>query len=92
MLKNINNSAHLERIRNLEAEIEKREASEEEKLILSNRQKEALSMLWKKEEESRSKNTPGTVLIGKIESILDNHKANLLVPSFETEGLLALKL
>ena len=55
VLKNVNNSDYVEKIRSLEAEIEKREASEEEKLILLNRQKEALSRLWQKEQENQGK-------------------------------------
>ena len=85
VLKNVNNSDYVEKIRSLEAEIEKREASEEEKLILLNRQKEALSRLWQKERESKSRKTSGSILLGKIDKILDNHKAALTLPSFERE-------
>ena len=59
----------------MEAEIEKREASEEEKLILLNRQKEALSRLWQRKRETKSRKTSGSALLGKIDKILDNHKA-----------------
>ena len=85
VLKNVNKSDYVEKIRSLEAEIEKREASEEEKLILLNRQKEALSRLWQKERESKSRKTSGSILLGKIDKILDNHKAALTLPSFERE-------
>ena len=80
-LKNVNNISHIEKIRSLEAEIEKREASEELKLALLNRQKEALGLLGKRAREMRSRKSSGALMEKRIEDILSRYSTKL-----ETRG------
>ena len=84
-LKNVNNISHIEKIRSLEAGIEKREASEEEKLALLNRQKEVLGLLWKREREMKSKKSSGALMEKRIEDLLRKYSVKLEVPEEEEE-------
>ena len=76
--KNVNNAAQIEKITNLEKEIEKKDASEDEKLTLLIRQKEALYALWKKDKDSKiPSRTSGRIVELTIDDLIKQQEGHL---------------
>ena len=81
VLRNTDNLAMVRQIQELEKGIEELEASEEEKLVLLQRQKEALANVWKSQAAPKLTKVESAKSVEKMmDDVLRKHQGSLAVP------------
>ena len=81
VLRNTDNLAMVRQIHELEKGIEELEASEEEKLVLLQRQKEALANVWKSQAAPKSNKVESAKTVEKLmDDVLRKYQGSLAVP------------